>query len=157
MSKGAFEKVAAGLNDAIAFAEGDSSRGKIAAAAGYRSHSLLVEQEATVFRSRHACRSGNFHRADEGFDGSRLQHRSQPLFLCAVIRHPDRYRRIALDFRNNLRERRIAENQLSLGPGRSHGFADPFLSPPSLCIHGQPSARLHCNKFRSTVASQLCH
>ncbi|AMG74721.1 helix-turn-helix domain-containing protein [Sphingopyxis granuli] len=30
MAKGAFDKIAAGLNDAIAFAEGDASRGKIA-------------------------------------------------------------------------------------------------------------------------------
>lgn len=31
MAKGAFDKIAAGINDAIAFAEGDSARGRIAA------------------------------------------------------------------------------------------------------------------------------
>ncbi|SKB38847.1 helix-turn-helix domain-containing protein [Sphingopyxis flava] len=31
MAKGAFDKIAAGLNDAIAFAEGDTARGKIVA------------------------------------------------------------------------------------------------------------------------------
>lgn len=31
MAKGAFDKIAAGLNDAIAFAEGDGGRGKIVA------------------------------------------------------------------------------------------------------------------------------
>lgn len=31
MAKGAFDKIAAGLNDAIAFAEGDGARGKIVA------------------------------------------------------------------------------------------------------------------------------
>lgn len=31
MAKGAFDKIAAGLNDAIAFAEGDGARGRIVA------------------------------------------------------------------------------------------------------------------------------
>lgn len=66
MSKGAFEKIAAGLTDAIAFAEGDTSRGKIVAGPDIKAIRSKVKLSQAAFAKKLHISAGTLRDWEQG-------------------------------------------------------------------------------------------
>ena len=66
MSKNAFDKIAAGLEDAIAYAQGDAVRGRVAAAVDVRAVRLQAEKTQAQFADASHIPVGTLRDWDQG-------------------------------------------------------------------------------------------
>lgn len=86
MAKGAFDKIAAGLNDAIAFAEGDTARGKIAAGPDIKA----IRGKAKLSQAAFAEKLGHQRCHPQGLEqGRRMLEGSARTLLGMVDADPD--------------------------------------------------------------------
>jgi len=66
MSKNAFDKIAAGLEDAIAYAQGDAARGRVAAAAHVRAVRLQTKKTQAQFADAYHIPVGTLRDWEQG-------------------------------------------------------------------------------------------